>query len=260
MRAILRHPRALGVAEMMNFPGVIAGDPDVLARMVAPHVDGHAPGVTGRALDAYVAAGISTDHEAFTAEEALEKRRARDVGADPRGLQRPQPARRCWRMVREHGPDYCAFCTDDREPDFLYREGHIDQMCRIAVAEGVARRGRARDGLAARRAGAQAARSRGDRARLRRRPRAARRPRVASPSSLVLKDGREPAYPAAPPAALRDTMRSVPVSFEIAGAPERVRVIGIQPGQLITDALVEAPRSSTGTWSPTRRATWRRSR
>ena len=41
-------------------------------------------------------------------------------------------------MVREHGPDYCAFCTDDREPDFLYREGHIDQMCRIAVAEGIA--------------------------------------------------------------------------------------------------------------------------
>ena len=39
-------------------------------------------------------------------------------------------------MVREHGPDYCAFCTDDREPDFLYREGHIDQMCRIAVARG----------------------------------------------------------------------------------------------------------------------------
>ena len=39
-------------------------------------------------------------------------------------------------MVREHGPDYCAFCTDDREPDFLYREGHIDQMCRVAVARG----------------------------------------------------------------------------------------------------------------------------
>src|SRR6478752_10422606 len=55
MRAILRHPRALGVAEMMNFPGVIAGDPDVLARIVAPHVDGHAPGVVGAALDAYVA-------------------------------------------------------------------------------------------------------------------------------------------------------------------------------------------------------------
>ena len=58
MREILEHPRALGVAEMMNFPGVIAGDPDVLARIIAPHVDGHAPGVTGAALNAYVAAGI----------------------------------------------------------------------------------------------------------------------------------------------------------------------------------------------------------
>ena len=57
------------------------------------HVDGHAPGVTGRALNAYVAAGIRSDHEATTFDEALEKRRARDVGADPRGVERPQPAR-----------------------------------------------------------------------------------------------------------------------------------------------------------------------
>ena len=55
-------------------------------------------------------------------------------------------------MVREHGPDYCAFCTDDREPDFLVREGHIDQMCRIAVAEGIAPEDVAGDGDAARRA------------------------------------------------------------------------------------------------------------
>src|SRR5690242_14293143 len=75
MREILRHPRALGVAEMMNFPGVIAGDPDVLARIVAPHVDGHAPQVVGARLNAYAAAGIGSDHEAVTAEEALEKRR-----------------------------------------------------------------------------------------------------------------------------------------------------------------------------------------
>ena len=122
---------------MMNFPGVIAGDPDVLARMVAPHVDGHAPGVMGRALDAYVAAGISTDHEAFTAEEALEKRR-RGMWVLIREASNARNLRALLAMVREHGPDYCAFCTDDREPDFLYREGHIDQMCRIAVAEGVA--------------------------------------------------------------------------------------------------------------------------
>ena len=177
MRAILRHPRALGVAEMMNFPGVIAGDPDVLARMVAPHVDGHAPGVTGAALDAYVAAGISTDHEAFTAAEALEKRR-RGMWVLIREASNARNLRALLAMVREHGPDYCAFCTDDREPDFLYREGHIDQMCRIAVSEGVVARGRARDGLAARRARPRPARPRGDRARLRRRPRAARRPRV----------------------------------------------------------------------------------
>ena len=62
----------------------------------------------------------------------------------------------------------------------------------------------------------------------------------------MLKDGREPVYPEAPPAALRDTMRAVPVSFGIAGTPERVRVIGIQPGQLITDALVEAPTLADG--------------
>ena len=137
MREILQHPRALGVAEMMNFPGVIAGDPDVLARMVAPHVDGHAPGVTGAALDAYVAAGISTDHEAFTAAEALEKRR-RGMWVLIREASNARNLRALLAMVREHGPDYCAFCTDDREPDLLYREGHIDQMCRIAVAEGIA--------------------------------------------------------------------------------------------------------------------------
>ena len=78
MEAILRRRRALGVAEMMNFPGVIAGDPAVLEKLEvrgASHADGHAPGVVGRALDAYVAAGIHSDHEATTYEEALEKRR-----------------------------------------------------------------------------------------------------------------------------------------------------------------------------------------
>ena len=176
MRQILKHPRALGVAEMMNFPGVIDGDPDVLSRIVAPHVDGHAPGVLDAALDAYVAAGISTDHEAFTAEEALQKRR-RGMWVLIREASNARNLRALLAMVREHGPDYCAFCTDDREPDFLYREGHIDQMCRIAVAEGVA----AEDVLVmASLHGARAhklLRPRRDRAGLRRRPGAARRPR-----------------------------------------------------------------------------------
>ncbi|HEX6027283.1 MAG TPA: adenine deaminase [Solirubrobacter sp.] len=244
MRQILRHPRALGVAEMMNFPGVIAGDPDVLSRMVAPHVDGHAPGVVGSSLDAYVAAGISTDHEAFTAEEALEKRR-RGMWVLIREASNARNLRALLAMVREHGPDYCAFCTDDREPDFLYREGHIDQMCRIAVGEGVP----AEDVLVM--ASLHGARAHGIL------DRGAIAPGYVADLALLedlesfsvawtLKNGREPVYPAETAAELRDTMRSVPVSFAIPGSPARVRVIDIQPGQLITGAGSEPPRVEDG--------------
>jgi adenine deaminase len=235
LRAILRHPRAIGVAEMMNFPGVIAGDPDVLARMVAPHVDGHAPGVTGASLDAYAAAGIRTDHEAFTAAEALEKRR-RGMWVLIREASNARNLRDLLALVREHGPEYCAFCTDDREPDLLLREGHIDQMCRIAVDEGVAPEdvlvmaalhGARAHGLAER--GAIAPGFVADLVLL--------EDLVDFRATRVLKAGREPVYPDAPPsAALRDTMRSVPVAFAIEGAPARVRVIDVQPGQLITGA------------------------
>ena len=80
-------------------------------------------------------------------------------------------------------------------------------------------------------------------------------------ASLVLKDGRVPRVPGrGAPAELRDTMRSVPVSFGIPGEPERVRVIEIQPGQLITGhGRRDAARRATATWSPTRSATWPRS-
>ncbi|MGZ8647880.1 MAG: amidohydrolase family protein, partial [Solirubrobacteraceae bacterium] len=79
MEAILRHPRALGIAEMMNFPGVIAGDEHELSKLRldgAGHVDGHAPGVGGKDLNAYVGAGIRSDHEARTLEEGRERLRA----------------------------------------------------------------------------------------------------------------------------------------------------------------------------------------
>ena len=244
MREILKHPRALGVAEMMNFPGVINGVPDVLDRLVATHVDGHAPGVMGRALDAYVAAGISTDHEAFTAEEALQKRR-RGMWVLIREASNARNLRTLLAMVREHGPDYCAFCTDDREPDFLYREGHIDQMCRLAVAEGVAPEDvlvmASLHGARAHKLHDRGAIAPGYVADL-----ALLDDLTGFRASLVLKDGREPVYPDAPPAALRDTMRSIPVSFDIAGEPERVRVIEIQPGQLITGAGVDTPRIEGG--------------
>jgi adenine deaminase len=239
MREILRHPRAIGVAEMMNFPGVIAGDPDVLARLVAPHVDGHAPGVTGARLDAYVAAGIRSDHEATTPQEALEKRR-RGMWVLIREASNARNLRDLLALVREHGPDYCAFCTDDREPDFLFREGHIDQMCRIAVAEGIA----PEEALVM--ATLHGARAHGllDRGAI--------APGLVADvvllddlvdfrASLVLKGGRVPVYGAGTARGLEGTMHAVPVGFAIPGAPERVRVIEIEPGQLITGAGAERP-------------------
>ena len=139
LAALLRRRRVLGVAEMMNYPGVVAGDPLELAKLrsgLTDHVDGHAPGLTGNDLCAYVAAGIRSDHEATSAAEALEKRRLgmwvllREA-SNARNLLDLLP------MVREFGPDRCAFCTDDREPDFLVAEGHLDQMLRLAVEHGV---------------------------------------------------------------------------------------------------------------------------
>ena len=126
----------------MNFPGILYGDAGCLAKVKAAHdrdkpVDGHAPGVLGKSLNAYAAARIYSDHEAFTIEEGRERLRAgmwlliREASA-ARNLRALLP------LVQEYGPHRCAFCTDDREPDFLYREGHINQMCRVAVEAGIA--------------------------------------------------------------------------------------------------------------------------
>ena len=139
IESLLRRHRTIGVAEMMNFPGVIAGDAGELAKLetrLTDHVDGHAPGVRGPRLNAYLAAGIRSDHESTTFEEALEKRRLgmwvmlrEATGA--RNLKDLLP------LVKQHGTNQCMFCTDDREPDFIVEEGHINQMVRVAVEEGV---------------------------------------------------------------------------------------------------------------------------
>ena len=146
LEGLLRRRRVLGLAEMMNFPGVIAGDPDELAKLGldgAAHVDGHAPGVLGGRLQAYAAAGIGSDHEATTPQEGRERLRAgmwlliREASG-ARNLDALLP------LVHEFGPARIAFCTDDREPGHIAREGHVNSMVRRAVETGVD----ARDALA----------------------------------------------------------------------------------------------------------------
>ena len=140
LEGLLRRTRVIGLAEMMNFPGVVAGDERELAKLVLPgasHVDGHAPGVHGKALNAYAAAGIRSDHEAFTIDEGRERLRAgmwlliREASA-ARNLEALLP------LVHEFGPGRIAFCTDDREPEHIADDGHINSMVRDAVAFGIA--------------------------------------------------------------------------------------------------------------------------
>jgi adenine deaminase len=139
IESLLRRHRTIGVAEMMNFPGVIAGAETEVAKLktgLTDHVDGHAPGVRGPALNAYIAAGIRSDHEATTFEEALEKRRL-GMWVMLREASIARNLRDLLPLVKRYGPERCMFCTDDREPGFIVEEGHINQMVRVAVAEGI---------------------------------------------------------------------------------------------------------------------------
>jgi adenine deaminase len=135
---ITRHG-ARGVAEVMNFPGVIGGDEEMLARVAVAgglRVDGHSPGVSGALLDAYLAAGVESDHESTLLAEAEEKRRKGmwvflRQGSASQNLVALAPS------IVAHGTDQAAFCTDDREPDTLRRLGHVNDCARLAVANGI---------------------------------------------------------------------------------------------------------------------------
>lgn len=139
LAGLLDHPRILGLAEVMNFPGVILGRTDVLRKIAAfanRPVDGHAPGVRGRALNAYVAGGPTSDHESTTAEEAEEKlRRGMWVfireATNARNLDALLP------LVSARNARRVALCTDDRQPPDLLDEGGIDAMLRRVMASGM---------------------------------------------------------------------------------------------------------------------------
>jgi adenine deaminase len=138
LEALMRRNRVLGLAEMMNFPGVVAGLPSELDKLAldgAQHVDGHAPGLLGKALQAYAAAGIRSDHECLTPEEGRERLRAgmwlliREASM-ARNLEALLP------LALEYGPHRIAFCTDDKDPDDVAANGHINGMVREAVRMG----------------------------------------------------------------------------------------------------------------------------
>ena len=127
------------LSEMMNFPGVLNGDPVVLQKIKAAHelgkpVDGHAPGLKGELAKKYIDAGISTDHECFTAEEALDKLRfgmkiiIRE-GSAAKNFDALIP------LLRDY-PDQMMFCSDDKHPDSLVA-GHINQLCSRAIKKGI---------------------------------------------------------------------------------------------------------------------------
>jgi adenine deaminase len=132
------HPKVIGLAEMMNYPGVLAGDPGIIAKLEAfqgGHIDGHAPLLTDLALNGYLAAGIRTDHEATTAREAREKLskgmailiREGSVSKDLDALAE---------VLDQNTSAYVALCTDDRNPLDIAEEGHLDSSIRRLIAKG----------------------------------------------------------------------------------------------------------------------------
>lgn len=136
---LMSDPWVLGLAEMMNYPSVVAGDRECLDKLTIAGerpIDGHAPGLTGRDLCAYVAVGIGSDHECTTAEEAREKLRLGmhimiREGSQAKNLDALLPA------VTPDTLDRFMFVTDDRDVEDLLTEGHIDHMIRRAIASGL---------------------------------------------------------------------------------------------------------------------------
>jgi adenine deaminase len=253
LEGLLRRRRVLGLAEMMNFPGVVAGSESELVKLGLPgatHVDGHAPSLLGKELNAYAAAGIRSDHEMSTIEEGRQRLRAgmwvliREASG-ARNLHELIP------LVHEFGPHRLAFCTDDREPEHIAEEGHINSMVRDAVAAGIA----PEDALVMaslnaatwhglRDLGALAPGYQADVLVL---------PDLESfLPEKVLKSGREVVEIERPevPEWVKHTVRVRPLSTNDFAIPwegdGQARVIGIVPDQIVTESLVEEPLVDRG--------------
>ena len=139
--SFFEHPRVQGLAEMMNFPGIISADSETVAKIVASQahhkkIDGHAPGLRGNDLNAYISAGVYSDHECADMADALEKLRLGQFimireGTAAKNLEALMPL-----ILTEQYYGRCMFCTDDKHPSDLLEKGHIDYICREAVRMG----------------------------------------------------------------------------------------------------------------------------
>lgn len=139
LKTLLNHQSNLGLAEVMNYPGVVNRDPEILAKILlfkGGHIDGHAPLLSGKALNAYIAAGICTEHESTSPSEALEKLqkgmriliREGSVSKDLHALHS---------ILNDNTAPYICLCTDDRNPLDIGEQGHIDYMIRELIELGV---------------------------------------------------------------------------------------------------------------------------
>jgi len=139
IRKILAYPNVIGLGEMMNFPGVVSGDEEVLKKISASKgrvIDGHAPGLAGKELNAYLSAGILSDHESTTLEEGKEKlQRGMYLmireGSSEKNLDALLP------LVTDNTYKRCFFVVDDRSCSDLLREGDIDAVVRKAIDRGL---------------------------------------------------------------------------------------------------------------------------
>ena len=256
---LLGLPRVLGIGEVMDFPRVLAADPALLAKVeLSERVDGHAPGVRGRDLSAYLAAGVESDHETVDPAEAEERLRLGmwlmlREGSTARNLEALLP------VVRRLGARRALLVTDDITPTDLRDRGLVDHAVRLAVRQGLdpatavamgSLNAAERFGLG--RIGAVAPGYRADlfvSRSLEERPRL-----VLKGGRVVARDG-EPLFepPAVDWTAARATVRIGPLdesSFRLTipvdapprrDAPLRVRAIGLVPEQIVTEALVVAP-------------------
>lgn len=255
---LLGNPWVLGLAELMNYPGLVYGDPKVLAkveRFKQLVLDGHCPALTGQLLNAYRAAGITSDHECTTVEEAREKLQKGLVifireATNARNLCALLP------IITPENHRRICFCTDDRQPADLLDDGSIDYMIRVAIANGV-------DPIIALRLGSlntaeyfrlydRGAIAPGYRADLMvfsdlQSPLAEL---VFHEGNLIARDlqmltsGGNTPQPATPPQTMN--LSATPINLDIPANSETIRVIGSVDGQLVTHHLQEKAKIEHG--------------